>query len=244
MTCWPRCTCTSSPTILFACVIRVTCLSVGLVWCLMACPAAAHDAFSRSEPSPKEEIYGAFFLLGSLAPNRNLNVGGEEIPSTTVKSGAGGGIKAGVFPSFTNYVVGIQAEMFGLGHQISAPASTGPQATHAGRGTLLAWTTLVSLVVRYPGERVQPYVGLGIGWSSSLLVGADLSKGSMTQGGIARDTSFASQYFAGLRMNLTPRVFLFGEYKYLASRFTWSGHLEPSLDFRTHIVAIGAGLSF
>ena len=47
------------------------------------------------------------FLFGSLAQNRNLNAGDGEIPFTTVKNGAGGGIKAGVFPAFTNYLVGI-----------------------------------------------------------------------------------------------------------------------------------------
>jgi len=103
---------------------------------------------------------------------------------------------------------------------------------------------LVSLVVRYPGEQFQPYAGVGAGWSSSLLVETNLTKGAMTQTGTARDSSFASQYFAGLRMNLTQRVFLFGEYKYFASRYNWSGNLQPSLDFRAHILAIGAGLSF
>jgi len=103
---------------------------------------------------------------------------------------------------------------------------------------------MVSLVVRYPGEQLQPYAGVGAGWSSSLLVGTDITKGSMTQSGTARDTSFASQYFAGLRVNLTQQVFLFGEYKYFASRYHWSGNLQPSLDFRTHILALGAGLSF
>lgn len=184
------------------------------------------------------------FSSGLLGQNRNLNVGGEEFPSTTVKNGAGGGLKAGVFPSFIGYMVGIQGEMFGLGHEITAPTSTGSSGTQSGRATLLAWTTMVSLVVRYPGEQFQPYAGAGIGWSSSLLVGTDLTKGGMTQTGTAHDTSFASQYFAGLRTNMTQRVFLFAEYKYFASRYDWSGSLQPSLDFRTHIVAIGAGLSF
>jgi hypothetical protein len=43
---------------------------------------------------------------------------------------------------------------------------------------------------------------------------------------------------------VTERVFLFGEYKYFASRYQWGGNLEPSLDLRTHIVAIGIGLAF
>lgn len=190
------------------------------------------------------EIYGGLYLLGSLAKNRNLNVGGEALPQTTVRDHAGGGIKAGVFPAFTKYVVGIQAEMFGLGSEIAAPQSSGSGGVQSGRGTMLAWNTLVSLIVRYPGDQFQPYIGAGAGWSSSLLVGTDLMKGTTTQGGIARDMSFAYQYFTGLRVNLTERVFAFGEYKFFGSRFNWSGSLQPSLDFRTHIVALGAGLSF
>ena len=78
---------------------------------------------------------------------------------------------------------------------------------------------MVSIVVRYPGERFQPYVGVGAGWSSSFLVDSQITKGGITESGTARDTSFASQYFAGLRTNLTKRVFLFTEYRYFASRY-------------------------
>ncbi len=208
---------------------------------------AVQDDSGRREPHVQQkavEIYGGLYLLGSLAKNRNLNVGGEALPQTTVGDHAGGGIKAGIFPAFTKYVVGIQAEMFGLGSEIAAPRSLGSGGIQSGRGTMLAWNTLVSLIVRYPGEQFQPYIGAGAGWSSSLLVVSDLMKGTTTQGGIARDMSFAYQYFAGLRVNLTERVFAFGEYKFFGSRFNWSGSLQPSLDFRAHIVALGAGFSF
>jgi opacity protein-like surface antigen len=65
-----------------------------------------------------------------------------------------------------------------------------------------------------------------------------------TQTGTLRDTSAAFQYFAGLRAHVTESVFVFGEYKYFASHYQWGGSLDPSLDLRTHIVAIGVGLSF
>lgn len=208
------------------------------------------SAYSQEEsPGPaadtaSHEIFGGLYLLGSLAKNHNLNVGGEALPQTTVRDGAGGGIHAGVFPAFTHRIVGIRAEMFGLGSEITAPQSSGSGGIQSGRGTMLAWNTLVSLVVRYPGEQLQPYIGAGVGWSSSLLVGSELMRGSTIQSGIARDMSFAYQYFAGLRMNLTARTFLFGEYKFFGSRFHWGGTLQPALDFRTQIVALGAGLSF
>ena len=190
------------------------------------------------------EIYGAVFLLGSLAKNRNLNVGGEELPSTTVKNGGGGGFRAGVFPAFTGYILGIQAESFGMGNDLTAPASLGSSGVQSGRGTLLTWTTMVSLLVQYPGKRFKPYAGVGAGWSSSYLVDTQITKGTMTQTGTLRDTSLALQYVAGLRAYMTESLFVFGEYKYFASRYQWSGGLEPSLDFRTQIVALGVGLTF
>jgi opacity protein-like surface antigen len=120
----------------------------------------------------------------------------------------------------------------------------GSSGIQSGQGTLLAWTTMVSLLVQYPGKIHKPYAGVGVGWSSSFLVDARLTKGPLTQTGTVRDTSLAIQYFAGLRTHLTESVFMFGEYKYFASRYQWSGTLEPSLDFRTHIVAVGIGLAF
>jgi len=214
--------------------------------CLFAQTADGQEAASGIESSSDHppEIYGAIYVLGSLAKNRNLGVGGEALPSTTVRDGAGGGFRAGVFPAFTGYIVGIQAESFGLGHEVNAPASMGSSGIQSGRGTLLAWTTMVSLLVQYPGTLMRPYVGVGVGWSSSFLLDTQLMKGSVTQTGTLRDTSAAFQYVAGLRAHVTESVFVFGEYKYFASRYQWGGSLDPSLDFRTQIVAIGVGLSF
>lgn len=203
-------------------------------------PGSAEDSQARSAP----EIFGAVFVFGSLSQNRNLNVGGEALPSTRVKDSAGGGYKAGVFPAFTGYALGIQAESFGLGHEITAPASVGSAGIRSAQGTLLAWTTMVSLLLQYPGSQFKPYAGIGVGWSSSYMVDATLTNGATTQTGTLRDNSVAFQYMAGLRAHLTERVFVFGEYKYFMSRYQWSGSLEPALDFRTHLVAIGVGLAF
>ncbi len=234
---WPRCKCTFSHSmLLWALFCCVMCLFV---------PASAEGREEEPADSNQEpEIYGAIYLLGSLVKNRNLNIGGEELPSTTVRNGAGGGYRAGVFPAFTGYVVGIQAETFGLGHEVTSPASIGSSGMQSGRGTLLAWTTLVSLLVQYPGKQFKPYAGIGVGWSSSFLVDAHFTKGAVTQTDTLRDTSPAFQYLVGLRAYFTEKAFVFGEYKYFASRYQWSGSLQPSLDLRTHIVAIGVGISF
>ena len=246
MMCWPHCTSIFDRAAALRAVIRLASVSlVAAVWFAVLMPQV-QESRAADDPSPRTgpEIYGGVYVFGSLAQNRNLNVGGEALPSTTIKNAAGGGFKAGVFPVFTGYVVGIQAESFGLGHEVKAPASMGASGMQSGHGTLLAWTTMVSLIIQYPGKLVKPYGGVGAGWSSSYLVNADLTKGAVTQTGTLRDTSLAFQYFAGVRMLVTEQFFVFGEYKYFASRYQWSGSLEPSLDFRTHIVAIGVGLSF
>lgn len=234
---WPRCTGTFSRS-------RTQCwILVGALCLLTQAPGRAEESPVAAASAEGPEIYAAIYALGSLAKNRNLNVGGDELP-TTVHNGGGGGFKAGVFPAFAGYVVGIQGESFGLGHGVAAPASTGPSGMQSGKGTLLTWTTMVSLIVQYPGGRLKPYAGIGAGWSSSYLVDAQFTKGAVSQSGTLRDTALAFQYFAGLRAHVTETVFLFGEYKYFASRYQWSGSLDPSLDLRTHIIAVGIGLAF
>jgi hypothetical protein len=236
--CWPPCIGTFSRSRSLWIVVYLVCLS------LHPAPTGAEEPANHAALPRGPEIYGAIYLLGSLANNRNLNVGGQELPSTTVKNGAGGGFKAGVFPAFTGYMLGIQAESFGLGHDVTAPTSIGSSGIQSAHGTLVAWTTMVSLVVQYPGKLLKPYAGIGAGWSSSYVVDAQVRKGAVTQTGTLRDTSPAVQFFAGLRTHLTESVFVFGEYKFFASRYQWNGSLDPSLDLRTQIVALGIGLAF
>lgn len=190
------------------------------------------------------EIYGGLYLLGALSQNRPLTVGGDSYGRTQVTNGAGAGFRAGIFPAFTHRIIGIQADTFGMGNELSSPLMNSSAGNQSARGTLVSGNTLVSLVVRYPGERFQPYVGSGIGVSSALLVGTELIHGASKQTGTARDTSFAYQYFAGLRANLTSHLFVFGEYKWFSTRYAWNGELSPSIDYRVHVIALGAGMSF
>ncbi|MDH4186835.1 MAG: outer membrane beta-barrel protein [Nitrospira sp.] len=198
----------------------------------------------RSEVNAAHEIYAGLYLFGALTNNRPLTLGGDSLEGTTVGNGFGGGFRAGIFPAFTNYVVGVQADTFGMGSQLSASSTSGSGEVRSARATLLAGNTLVSLVVRYPGVQFQPYLGAGMGMSSALLVGIEMIKGSTAQAGTASATAFAYQYFAGLRTHLTPRIFMFGEYKWFGARYAWNGNLTPSLDYRTHLMTVGVGSVF
>lgn len=206
-------------------------------------PVGRVEAINASQ-ADGHEIYGALYLLGALAQNRPLMLGGESLGGTVVRNGAGTGFRAGIFPAFAHSIIGIQADTFGMGNDLSLSSTSSSVGGRSARGTILSGNTLVSLVARYPGEWFQPYLGAGIGVSSALLVGTELIHGASKQTGTARDTSFAHQYFAGLRANLTAHFFIFGEYKWFSTRYAWNGELAPSLDYRVHIVAFGGGMSF
>ena len=67
----------------------------------------------------------------------------------------------------------------------------------------------------------------------------------------AADGAFAYQLLGGIRANVTDRMFLFTEYKYLVANYQWesefaNGSRGPSftLNYRTHIIAGGLGVTF
>lgn len=195
------------------------------------------------ETSP-HEIYGGLYLLGSFPRSRALVLEGQPLNQTEILNGAGAGFRAGIFPSFTRGVLGIQADTFGFGHEISAPPAIGSAGNRSAKGTLIAGNTLVSIVVRYPGSYVQPYAGVGAGLSSAHLAKTELVQGASRQTGTAGDMSLAHQYFAGARANLSSGLFLFGEYRWFSARYTWTGALAPSLEFRSQMIVAGLGMSF
>lgn len=195
----------------------------------------------------KPDIYVGVFILGSTPKNKNLVVGGDEIPQTTVGSGMGAGIKAGLYPPLTNRIVGIEAEIFGHGGDVTAPRTTVSGGTRFANANLITFNTMANLVMRYPGEILQPYIGAGWGLSSGFLTDIDIERGTDQLSGTGGTMTVAYQFLGGLRANLTKNVFLFGEYKYFAAQYEWDSEgsgPSTSLDFRTQFISGGVGLSF
>ncbi|MEM7143688.1 MAG: outer membrane beta-barrel protein [Verrucomicrobiota bacterium] len=63
---------------------------------------------------------------------------------------------------------------------------------------------------------LHPYVGAGLGWAYSRQRGGTLTTPTGTSSFPRNsDNSFAWQFFAGLEVDLTERVSVYGEYKYL-----------------------------
>jgi outer membrane protein W len=110
---------------------------------------------------------------------------------------------------------------------------------------------MLNVLVRYPGDVLQPYIGAGLGLSVAALRDLNLRSSTSTMTGDAGDVSFGYQFLAGLRAYLHKDTFLFWEYKYFGSTYKWgsessggSGGPDTVLNFRTHIVAAGVGVSF
>jgi opacity protein-like surface antigen len=144
--------------------------------------------------------------------------------------------------------VGLEAESFGFGAYMKAPQTVTAAGMQANADAhFIAVTTMGNLLVRYPGQRFQPYAGMGIGWSSGYLLGSDIQHGTDRVTGQVGTMTFAYQFFAGLRGYVTQKVFVFGEYKYFVAKYDWDGHgARPAVTLNLHaqLLSVGVGLSF
>ena len=89
-------------------------------------PARQVAANSSASPSSKErtEIYMGLFMMGNFPSNRALKFENDPYPNTEVGGGLGGGLKVGVYPAFTNRIVGVEAELAGFNANVEAPQTT------------------------------------------------------------------------------------------------------------------------
>jgi len=99
------------------------------------------------------------------------------------------------------------------------------------------------------GYALQPYVGAGVSYAQ--LRDLNLQTNGTALSGKGSDAAFAYQFLAGARVYANKQLYVFSEYKYFGSSYDWksessSGGSGPttSLTFRTHIVAVGVGVTF
>ncbi len=207
---------------------------------------------SQGNSPRKTEAYIAPYLLGTLPVDRNLSVGGNGVGNTpfsgtNIQGSAGGGLKAGVYPGVMGGAIGLEGEVFGHGGKLKTPGGAFPSAD----ANLLVINSMINLLLRYPGDMIQPYVGAGAGVSYAQLRDLNLQTNVASLSGKGSDAAFAYQFLAGARAYMNKQLYLFGEYKYFGSAYDWksessSGGSGPttSLTFRTHIVAAGFGITF
>lgn len=232
-------------TILHSLIMTVVVMLSGGLLDAMAQEVPAGESSSGQAPiseKRKTEFYGAFSILGTIPKDENLTVGGTTIFDTNVKGSAGAGLKVGIFPKFAGGVFGIEGEVFGHGGKLNAPGQA--------QGDLTVINFMVNVLARYPGEIIQPYVGVGIGVSGGQLSDANIQVASSQLTGKAGDGAGAFQFLGGVRAYVTKMIYLFGEYKYFAANYKWesegisTGSPSVNFDFRTQIVSGGIGISF
>jgi hypothetical protein len=90
--------------------------------------------------------------------------------------------------------------------------------------------------------------GAGVGSSTGILYNANIQSGNVGLSGTSGDLAFAYQFLGGVRAFVTKTLFLFGEYKYFVTNYSWGSEgastQRVKLDFQTHIVPGSIGWSF
>ncbi len=95
-------------------------------------------------------------------------------------------------------------------------------------------TWALNLIARYPGERFQPYAGVGFGIFWARISGQDI--------GTSSDVSPGLNALGGMRFSLTERLALFGEYKYNQAAFDFGSNVTLYTLYQAHHFV--GGLSF
>ena len=211
---------------------------------------ASPDATTAKEE--KNELYIGLFMLGSNPSNRPLKFESDPYSNTNVEGGLGGGIKVGIYPAFARRIVGIEGELSGFNGKVDVPQATSGGVTRSGEFRLNVFNAMANLLFRYPGDTIQPYVGAGIGLSGGFSRSINIQNSSVgTINENARDAAFAYQLIGGGRVNVTDRLFVFSEYKYMVASYKWESEVPDgaagpsfSLPFRTHIISGGVGFTF
>ena len=205
------------------------------------------------EPPPsglkqKVDLLLSGHVIGVIPQDQGLSAGGNSIPNTDVRGTIGAGIKFDVYPWFTKKMLGAEIEAFGLGGSVRAPRTTSNEGTTQARANLIAVSTMYNLMLRYPGDSIQPYIGAGVGSSTGFLYNVNIQSGNSALSGSSGDWTFAYQFLGGVRTFITKKLFLFGEYKYYVAKYSWDSegpaNTKVKLDFQTHLVSGGVGWSF
>lgn len=184
------------------------------------------------------DIYLGGYAQGSMPSDsyNDVQAHGRSAQNLSVGGGLGGGIKIGLFHDVTNRIIGIELEYGGNGGDLRFQ-----QLGSIGKSTadLVVLHSMVNLIVRYPHEFMRPYIGVGFGSSSGLLINAKVE--GRKNKDVESSLAFGHQYFAGLHMNVSEKIFLFGEFKYIRAKYHWQ---KFSVDYRSQSVVGGIGYQF
>jgi len=148
--------------------------------------------------------------------------GGVRVSNLDLNNAFAYGVKGGHY--FDRYKwLGVEADFYtttpNLEGQTATATSPATSIAFSQPGALTRVSTLAfSLMARYPGEKFQPYAGLGMG-----IYFAKSTQSFSTD----TDTSPGFHLVGGARLFVTKEVALFGEYKYDRATFSFP-NLQPA----------------
>ena len=189
------------------------------------------------------------YALGTWPSDESIFNQGTTVHGS-IQEGFGAGLKAGLFPAALHRVVGLEIDSNVHSGSFSFPNLLNGRNNGTGHSDLLVINTTFNMVLRYPGEKVRPYIGIGLGWSHGTLLNPNIAGRNDQDFDSAR--AFTHQFLGGAQILLSPKVFLFGqyrdysvflfgEYRYVSSNYHWD---KLAIDFRTHYGVMGVGLRF
>lgn len=205
--------------------------------------------------APRNEFYVAGFIDKGINPNGQLTFSSDPvgIPNTSFSGGVGGGGKIGVFPQFLKGALGAEFEVFHSPIKISSPLTMVNGTPRSVDATFHDTNLFFNILARYPGDFLQPYLGIGAGIAFGKLGGQGQIAGGT--GPFSQSVSndlvgFAGQAIGGIRLNVTTHLFLFTEYKFLFGSANNDCQKDDpcpfhtTLDFQSQYLSAGLGFRF
>lgn len=185
------------------------------------------------------EIYLAGYGMATQPSNQGLSFKGSGVADERIHGDPGLGVKIGLFPSFFHGYVGVELESFGNNNSLSFPIVQSGMATAKGKSSLVTYSSMVNLILRYPGQYARPYVGIGGGLSNGILHDSDIP--GRKDNNIEASSALGFQFFGGIQLVVAENWFVFGEYKYSAANYHWK---QLSVNFRSEYLIGGIGYIF
>ena len=207
---------------------------VSVLVCLMLVSAP-----SQGEALDNIEIYLAGYGMATQPSNQGLSFKGRGVSDEKVHGDPGLGVKIGLFPSFFHGYLGMELESFGQNNSLRFPIEESGMAAAKGKSGLITYSSMVNLLLRYPGRYVRPYVGIGGGLSSGILRNPDIP--GRKDKNIEMASAPGHQFFGGVQLVIANKWFIFGEYKYSAANYHWH---QLSLNYRSDYFLGGIGYIF
>ncbi len=201
------------------------------------------QATAADLPEPYVAFYGGVTFPQPFQDAKGIGTAtGVKLSNLDLARSAVYGAKIGMFQPDPLSWLGIETELFYTNPHIKQQdidivtvcQSSGP-APFAGSHVRVA-TWALNWIIRYPGERFQPYAGGGPGIFWGRLSGINF--------GTASDTSLGLNALAGIRIFLTKQLAVFGEYKYNRTSFDFGGTASLHVLYQAQHFAGGLSLHF